>query len=153
MKISLGIANCCVNTVCIYRKECAQHVSASEFREESGFAPQITKDLNCLTADEPPIENIREVLLPANYKKLSYGYQDDPFSYPSTPVSDYRLTEDDTTLLQRISEHLYRLHHGLDRPLERCDNADQTWAYAAQLDKLITAIKLENFEPETLTPI
>lgn len=78
MKIELDSYNCCTTDKCFFRRECAQHKSAGDFRSESGFAPEINfnssqSSWECLTADEKPKICGAETL-PENVDKLGSGF-------------------------------------------------------------------------------
>lgn len=148
MKISLDYdGNCCLSKDCAYRKECAQHITAGDFRTEGGFAPQITKDLHCLTADEPPVEDVQGIF-PANYQSLSYGYRADPFFRPTEKASDYFLTNDDMSLLQEICGHLYHIGYLLSpAPLNSHGNAGKSIDYGSKLESLINNVVQKSFTP------
>ncbi len=55
MKIKLDEYGCCESATCGFRKECAQHGSAGDFRSEDGFTPEFS-ETECRTADATPDE-------------------------------------------------------------------------------------------------
>lgn len=67
----------CLSKSCAFRKECAIHETAGDFREDDGFTPVIKTITNtiaeCKTADELAAENCSPQLLPASYNKLWRG--------------------------------------------------------------------------------
>lgn len=69
----------CLSDGCPYRKECANHRSAGDFRSEDGFTPELTVEgekIFCATINEKALE-IRDFDfgsdLPANYNQLGRG--------------------------------------------------------------------------------
>jgi len=69
----------CLETNCLYRKTCANHTSAGDFRSTGGFSPQlmiINGHVHCKTHDVPPyggeLDDIKE-WYPSNHNKLDSG--------------------------------------------------------------------------------
>lgn len=69
----------CLETYCLYRKTCANHTSAGDFRSEDGFSPELTVvngDVHCKTREEIPFEresNYSNEWYPVNYDNLNRG--------------------------------------------------------------------------------
>lgn len=72
MKIELDKYGCCLSSGCLYRKECAQHSSAGDFRSEDGFRPDFS-ETECRTSDVEPIYSEYQTL-PKNYNNLERGF-------------------------------------------------------------------------------
>lgn len=137
MKIQLDLYNTCLSKTCPFRKECAQHTSAGDFRSERGFSPQITEALECLTADHPSVETI-EGIFPENHESLGYGYKANPFIENSiAQASSETITEDDIRLLRGIAAYLFHLNYTLNKTATHVVNAVQIGEYGIQLDRLV----------------
>lgn len=75
----------CLDNDCIFKKECANHASAGDFRSEDGFKPQLfvlneKTEVDCLTKDQQSKDCIRDDFLmfslgcfPSNYEELGIG--------------------------------------------------------------------------------
>ncbi len=78
MIIQLNEYKECTSETCLFRRECAQHCSAGDFRSEDGFSPEIHKSngtVYCGTADREPCEDISSVYYyPENLDNLGYGF-------------------------------------------------------------------------------
>jgi hypothetical protein len=82
MQILTDEYGCCTSGICSFRRECAQHISAGDFRSEDGFAPILHREIDgvyCQTMNEKPLETggqfpFREEY-PANYNSLGRGFQ------------------------------------------------------------------------------
>lgn len=64
----------CYSKDCPFKKECANHISAGDFREEGGFMPKIRKENNeyfCDTYDMPPLKGKPD--FPADFYQLKRG--------------------------------------------------------------------------------
>ena len=64
---------------CKFRKECAQHSSAGEYREESGFSPELYRDsrkgvVHCISIEREPSEELGKSEIPKGYRGLGNGY-------------------------------------------------------------------------------
>lgn len=67
----------CREKLCPFRRECAQHETAGDFRTEGGFTPELIIIGNacyCDTCHEEPLDfDSFETDYPANYEKLNHG--------------------------------------------------------------------------------
>ncbi len=66
----------CKEEKCPFRKECANHVTAGDFRSEDGIAPNLTYlggEIHCHTAEEEIDPDTRFGTLPVNADHLSRG--------------------------------------------------------------------------------
>lgn len=67
----------CREQLCPFRRECAQHETAGDFRTEGGFTPELLIIGNacyCDTCHEEPLNfDSYESGYPANYEKLEHG--------------------------------------------------------------------------------
>lgn len=68
----------CLDERCAYVRECANHVSAGDFRSESGFTPELIIDKGCTycaTKSRRPARDgaVYRNPIPANYKDLGNG--------------------------------------------------------------------------------
>ncbi len=66
----------CLEIDCPYKKECANHTSAGDFRSEEGFKPEIyinNGDVVCDTKNQPLINSDIFIHFPANYYELGVG--------------------------------------------------------------------------------
>lgn len=57
VKIELMPAPVCHDTICIFRYNCANHITAGELREESGFTPNLKKKKNIWFCDKKSTQN------------------------------------------------------------------------------------------------
>ena len=65
----------CNSDRCSFKKECAQHVSAGQFREESGFTPEIEKsgdNYMCNTFGRKSSDDLNRIV-PDNIETLNHG--------------------------------------------------------------------------------
>ncbi len=84
IKVSLGLTSIyCGEEDCIYKRTCANHVSAGDYRMEDGFTPELqfikaqapdnqffsSHEFYCATKDRNPIYYEYEVL-PINHEEL-----------------------------------------------------------------------------------
>lgn len=68
-----------METDCRFRRECAQHSSAGEYREESGFTPELYKDLKkgliyCDTIEVERCQDLGKSEFPHNHNDRGNGY-------------------------------------------------------------------------------
>ena len=64
----------CLEQGCRYRRTCANHTSAGDFRSEDGFSPELhlrRGQLYCDTIDESPLAESDD--LPVSHGKLWHG--------------------------------------------------------------------------------
>jgi hypothetical protein len=64
----------CLEETCLYRKSCANHVSAGDFRSEDGFTPKLSLgqgNVYCKTTDHLPMSKFDD--LPDNLDHLQSG--------------------------------------------------------------------------------
>ena len=64
---------------CKFRRECAQHSSAGEYRGESGFSPELYKDSNrgliyCNSIEMDRCQDLGKSEFPINHNDLGIGY-------------------------------------------------------------------------------
>jgi hypothetical protein len=65
----------CLEETCLYRKNCANHVSAGDFRSEDGFTPKLSLgqgNVFCKTTDHLPLTGLDENF-PDNFYHLQSG--------------------------------------------------------------------------------
>ena len=65
----------CLEETCLYRKNCANHVSAGDFRSEDGFTPELNLrqgNVHCKTTDHLPMSGFGGKL-PDNIDHLQSG--------------------------------------------------------------------------------
>lgn len=84
MKITLETDSAlCHSLECKFNRECANHITAGDYRTEGGFKPEITKagdDYMCVTADRPEFIDPGEMFAtsawprPDNFWDLERGY-------------------------------------------------------------------------------
>ena len=66
----------CESNDCKFKRECANHTSAGDFRSEDGFSPILTLqrgNVKCDTYHSPSNPNIHYATLPVEYDKLDRG--------------------------------------------------------------------------------
>ena len=64
----------CLEETCLYRKNCANHISAGDFRSEDGFTPELNLrrgNVYCKTTDYLPMSKFDD--LPDNFRDLQSG--------------------------------------------------------------------------------
>lgn len=75
--IKIDQYNGCTSSECPFRKTCAQHETAGDFRSEDGFTPQIEvlKDgtVTCETINEGKLDHIGYGNIPRNVRSLGTG--------------------------------------------------------------------------------
>lgn len=98
MKIQFDEYRCCVSTTCLFRRECAQHTSAGDFRTEGGFRPEIFGD-ECFTANQPAVEDISGTF-PKNIEQLDCGFITETYD----GVIDTRLPPSEQVFLKKIAD-------------------------------------------------
>ena len=66
----------CQESECLFRKECANHETAGEYRVEGGFSPELVVNTHmqvfCSTKDRNPIYE-EFFTLPINHEELGIG--------------------------------------------------------------------------------
>lgn len=72
----------CKDKTCSYKRECANHDTAGDFRSDSGFTPQLfvlnnKTEIDCYTKDQSVHENFLD--LPCNLGELDMGMYVIPF--------------------------------------------------------------------------
>jgi len=80
MKIQLKIYDSggidCLSDSCAFKRECANHKTAGEFRSEGGFTPELYEkhgEYFCETCDREIDEDIRYACFPVDSDKLGQG--------------------------------------------------------------------------------
>ena len=66
----------CLEDKCPFKRECANHYTAGEFRGEDGFTPELTlvnKIITCDTHDRGICNECDYAMLPENYNGLQHG--------------------------------------------------------------------------------
>lgn len=59
----------CLETGCLFRKTCANHASAGDFRSEGGFSPELH-----LRRGEVYCDTVEDTLLPIDYENLPSSF-------------------------------------------------------------------------------
>ena len=80
LKIWNGMGITCLSENCVFKRECANHTTAGEFRSEDGFTPELYEkhgEYFCDTYDRPSYEeldlNFNFTSFPENYNDLGRG--------------------------------------------------------------------------------
>jgi hypothetical protein len=70
---------CCLSATCLYRKTCAQHETAGDFRSEGGFSPKINVSdegvISCETIKETSDGHAKYRIEPNNVLELGRGFK------------------------------------------------------------------------------